>query len=273
MQGLCMLLNMIKEDFNIKIRPHVKLMPKITTEIDYSNTIIYKIMCKDTSVQELYVGHTTNFVQRKHAHKQSCGNPKSPNHNCKLYTIIRENGGWTSWRMEIVNFFNCNNQCEARIKEQEYFISLNATLNSVEPMPSPKPKPPVKIVHIVTEMDETSGKFMCNVCDFKCNKESDWHRHLATSKHKNRTNLVPTNVKEYACNCGNKYKHASSLWNHHRNCMCTPQTISDNTCNNFISDKELLMTVLKQNSEIIKENSELKHIMLEVIKTVSHNQP
>ena len=38
-------------------------------ELDYSNTIIYKISCKDTNVTELYVGHTINFVQRQLAHK------------------------------------------------------------------------------------------------------------------------------------------------------------------------------------------------------------
>ena len=229
-------------------------------------------MCKDTSVQELYVGHTTNFVQRKHAHKQSCGNPKSPNHNCKLYTIIRENGGWTSWRMEIVNFFNCNNQCEARIKEQEYFISLNATLNSVEPMPSPKPKPPVKIVHIVTEMDENDSKYHCETCAFDTGNSTDYARHLSTRKHQSRTelnNFTQKIAEQFICTrCNKCYKARNGLWYHRQKC----QPITDNTCNTFISDKELLMTVLKQNSEIIKENSELKHIMLEVIKTVTHNQ-
>ena len=32
-------------------------MPK--KEIDYSNTIIYRIVCKDTNITECYVGHTT----------------------------------------------------------------------------------------------------------------------------------------------------------------------------------------------------------------------
>ena len=95
-------------------------MPK--TEIDYSNTIIYKITCKDSNVNDLYVGHTTNFVQRKHAHKQSCINDKSPNHKCKVYEVIRNNGGWDNWNMEIINFFNCYDHYEARQKEQEYFI-------------------------------------------------------------------------------------------------------------------------------------------------------
>ena len=46
-------------------------MEDLTTELDYSNTIIYKISCKDSAVTDLYVGHTINFVQRQLAHKYS----------------------------------------------------------------------------------------------------------------------------------------------------------------------------------------------------------
>ena len=34
----------------------------------------------------------------------------------------------------------------------------------------------------------TSQKLECNICDFKCNKNSDYLRHLSTSKHKIRIN-------------------------------------------------------------------------------------
>ena len=30
--------------------------------IDYSNTIIYKIYCKNETITDIYVGHTTNFL-------------------------------------------------------------------------------------------------------------------------------------------------------------------------------------------------------------------
>ena len=49
-------------------------MPKHV--IDYSNTIFYKIYCKDERIKELYIGHTTNFVQRKYGHKRACTNDK-----------------------------------------------------------------------------------------------------------------------------------------------------------------------------------------------------
>ena len=35
-------------------------MPKV--EIDYTNTIFYKIYCKNSSVTDVYIRHTTNFI-------------------------------------------------------------------------------------------------------------------------------------------------------------------------------------------------------------------
>jgi hypothetical protein len=106
-------------------------MPK--SEIDYSNTIIYKITCKTPQLTDVYVGHTTNFVQRKHLHKICCINNTSPIYKCKLYEVIRQNGGWSNWKMEIITVFNCSNHDEAIQKEEEYFNLLNATLNISKP--------------------------------------------------------------------------------------------------------------------------------------------
>jgi GIY-YIG catalytic domain. len=107
-------------------------MPKI--DIDYSNTIIYKIYCKDPLIKDVYVGQTVNFVQRKIAHKLTCNNINSQGYNLKLYKTIRQHGNWSNWNMNIVNFYNCKNSFEARQKEQEHFISLGATLNTIEPL-------------------------------------------------------------------------------------------------------------------------------------------
>ena len=47
-------------------------MPK--DDIDYSNTIIYKIYCIDKTITDFYIGHTTNVTKRKYYHKSSCNN-------------------------------------------------------------------------------------------------------------------------------------------------------------------------------------------------------
>jgi hypothetical protein len=237
------------------------------TDIDYANTIIYKITCKDTTIKDVYVGHTTNFVQRKRAHKQSCINPKSTNHTCKLYTIIREHGGWTNWIMEIIHFFTCNDQCEARIKEQEYFILLNATLNSVEPMPTPKSpvkivtklKPVIKTVPIVIKIPKT---YNCEICNYHTYNSTDYSRHIATRKHSklvlssNINYLTHKNAHTFLCNnCNKGYKERSGLWRHNK--MHHPDVINTTEqSKDFVVDKEFVM-------RLIKENIELKNMMLD----------
>ncbi len=151
-------------------------MPKIT--IDYTNTIIYKIYCNNPENKDLYVGHTTNFVQRKHSHKQNCMNSKSPCYNLKLYQVIRSNGGWDNWTMEILNFFKCKNGYEARVKEQEYFTLLGATLNSIEPLSKLKDD-------ITTSKIRTEKKsFYCEKCDVKYSNEKLFNAHINSNKHK-----------------------------------------------------------------------------------------
>ena len=55
-------------------------------EIDYSKTVIYKIVCNDLNVKDVYVGHTTDFTKRKASHKAVFNCPNHHNYNCLLYT-------------------------------------------------------------------------------------------------------------------------------------------------------------------------------------------
>ena len=235
-------------------------MPK--TVIDYSNTIIYKITCKDANEHDVYVGHTTNFVQRKHAHKQNCINNKSSNYNCKLYEVIRNKGGWNNWKMEIINFFDCKDHYEARKKEQEYFNSLNATLNSIDPMPKPKFKPVVE-----TENNElmdsnnlaanVDSKYSCEFCDFNTCKKSDYTKHLLTDKHKNNVSSTDdneNNEKKLVCEyCEKKYNDRAGLWRHKKKCLGVNDVISSDEP----TDKDLILMLIQQNSLLIQQNSEL----------------
>ena len=68
-------------------------MPK--TPIDYTKTIIYKIICLDLEIKDNYVGSTTSFLKRKQQHKANCNKKK----NVKIYNIINTNVGWDNWTM------------------------------------------------------------------------------------------------------------------------------------------------------------------------------
>ena len=225
-------------------------MPKV--EIDYSNTIFYKIFCKNPEIIDLYVGHTTNFVQRKHGHKQNCINMKSPNYKYKLYNFIRNNGGWDNWNMEIIAFHNCDDHYHARKKEQHYYKELNATLNSIEPYAIKKEKkekeniekkilycnsckvyfntPRMHETHNKTnkhikriQMDDKENKesLYCEKCNYKCSKKSDWNKHNLTAKHNNQqlsTEYQQQTIEKFICECGKKYKERTGLWKHKKKC-------------------------------------------------------
>ena len=232
-------------------------MPK--TDIDYGNTIIYKIYCKDTNIKDLYVGHTTNFVQRKYAHKMCV---ISNYENSKLYKVIRENGGWENWTMDIVDFFNCNNQYEARIKEQQYFISLHANLNTLEPISIPKEKinknvkksndkgklgiplidkcyecekcskkyisktglwrhkQKCKTININSTNSYNKQSFYCESCQYTCNRKNNFNKHLLTSKHILVTKVAKSPAKIFLCSdCNGQFKSNSGLWYHKSKCV------------------------------------------------------
>ena len=214
-----------------------------TCETDYTNTVIYKISCKDPSVTDLYVGHTTDFTKRLKSHRHACGDATAQN---KLYTFMREHGGWQNWKMEMVYFFGCNGLSEAREKEQEYFVSLGATLNSIEPFPNSETKEEVASVVIdnVAVVNERVGsyKFFCKDCDFKCNKMSNYNMHLQTGKHNKTNKTVEINVKQHICDCGKEYSFRQGLHLHKTKCRNTNTNTND----------QLIRDILIQNKEIIQ---------------------
>lgn len=106
-------------------------MPK--SQMDYSHTIIYKICCKDVSINDIYIGHTTNFTQRKLNHKLTSSNINSNNYNLYVYKFIRENGGWINWSMVQIEEYNCNNRREADMRERYWIEILKPTLNCISP--------------------------------------------------------------------------------------------------------------------------------------------
>ena len=103
-------------------------MPKQV--MDYSKCVIYKIVCKDETINHLYVGHTINFTQRMHSHKRCCIYNSQNAYNLKLYQFIREHGGWENWRCVIIEEYPCDNKTQACIREEQLRVELQAQLNS-----------------------------------------------------------------------------------------------------------------------------------------------
>lgn len=103
--------------------------------VNYSQTVIYRIQCKDKFIKDVYIGSTCNFAHRKYEHKSQCngiGRPKI--YKRLLYTFIRCCGGWDNWEMVPIKLVNCNSKMEKLIIEREQIENNGyATLNQQLP--------------------------------------------------------------------------------------------------------------------------------------------
>ena len=131
-------------------------------------------------------------------------------------------------------------------------------------------------------------KFYCEVCDFKCCKRVDWDRHILTRKHINRTksvdleqNFTPTLKRSsFICKkCNKQYKARNSLWYHENRCIFSPldtqnDTQNDNTIcseDNISITKEMFMSLLKDNQEMMKMIKSLSEQQLTTTQHITTN--
>jgi hypothetical protein len=97
-------------------------------------------------------------------------------------------------------------------------------------------------------------------------------RHLSTRKHnssvdgiKMELNYINLHINKHQCNCGKEYKSQSGLWKHQQKCNIETNNQTNNHDNNQsynqpnnvkekteICDKELIITLLKQNAELLE---------------------
>lgn len=197
-------------------------MPK--TKIDYGHTTIYKISCKDSKVKHVYVGYTTNFIQRKYFHKNNCINHEATNYDDRLYAVIRKHSGWENWKMENIHVCNCEDYNAAKKMVQEYAVTLRATLNSIDLTPSNIASPIMVTetietcnkMNIKTKNPKKSPSYVCNICDYVTSNKKDFNKHNETIKHINNKKSPEHNM---VCKCGKTYTNRSSLFNHRKVCL------------------------------------------------------
>ena len=128
--------------------------------------------------------------------------------------------------------------------------------------------------------DKKKGKkgnfsYVCDLCDFECCKKYSWDRHLLTPKHCQVT-LGDALVTEkgqkgqkevnYVCeNCDKQYKSRNGLWKHKGIGNCHKNNCIKNDKNEIIS------MLVKQNTDLIKEQTDIKHLILEIVKNGTNN--
>jgi hypothetical protein len=129
--------------------------------------VIFKIVCKDLNVKEIYLGMTINFNVMQDKFKYIYNNrlrvkPKVKP-NMILLNYIFLHGGFDNFLFEIIQTYKCDNAKEANIYKRKHYDELHPALNKNKPALS----------------DEDRHKY-----------QKDYHMHYDRS---------------YQCDCGKSY--------------------------------------------------------------------
>jgi len=124
---------------------------------------------------------------------------------------------------------------------------------------------------------ENADKFVCQKCDFMCNKKSDWVRHISTRKHqigdKTVTMVTAKNAALECPKCNKIYKSRNGLWCHKQKCVVIlDKTDSDNVDSvkpiNITSESKIdvlmLLDLLKQSQDFQKQMLDQQKQMMEL---------
>jgi hypothetical protein len=117
-------------------------------------------------------------------------------------------------------------------------------------------------------------KYTCIFCNYNTISKKDFNKHISTDKHKRLENAskmlvnpneLSSNInKMYLCNCGKSYTHDSSYYRQKKKFKTKEDSDSEEEKINDPSDKELMLA-------LIKDNSELKNMIMEIVKNGTHN--
>ena len=130
---------------------------------------------------------------------------------------------------------------------------------------------------MVTEKGQKSYKYECEKCNIKTNNKKDFTKHKLTSKH---LKLHPgdiigdsgdNSIALLQCNnCNKIYGSRNGLWKHKKKCSNEEQTIDKTVAPPDIAFfTNLVLEVVKNNSELQKQNQEFQKQMLELYKTTN----
>jgi hypothetical protein len=141
---------------------------------------------------------------------------------------------------------------------------------------------------MTTEISPISlKKYFCEFCSISCAKQTEWNRHINTSKHKINENGVKNNQNQpkNICKCGKIYKDRSGLWRHNKICNVNiseetdeieetdeqnEPVVNDHILGIFIKEntdfKNLILEIVKNNTDLQKQNQDLQKQMIEVCK-------
>ena len=126
--------------------------------------------------------------------------------------------------------------------------------------------------------------YYCEICDYTTCRKSSYDKHnlsLKHVKHENGNKMETKSCKKlqkscnntsdnncYMCqNCNKEYVNKSGLWKHKMKCKFN---VINQQFENTNKD-DIIQLLIKQNNDLFKEQSDIKQIILEIVKNGTNN--
>jgi hypothetical protein len=139
-------------------------------------------------------------------------------------------------------------------------------------------------------MPKLCPNYYCVFCDYNTSKKSSYDNHNLSAKHKktlkihemesNGNQIMPKLCsKVYSCEiCSKEFKNRSGLWKHKNKCKLPENNesnintnINTNNSSIFTHDKDLIMLLIKENSELKTMMMEQQNMVMKVLEKGTHN--
>ena len=84
---------------------------------------------------------------------------------------------------------------------------------------------PYNIKMEIKNLQKISKNFICEFCDFKCCRKSEWDIHITRPKHFRNKNgkimekMENIKISTHICACKKEFKTSSGLWKHKKKCI------------------------------------------------------
>ena len=123
-------------------------------------------------------------------------------------------------------------------------------------------------------MPKNAEFFECKICNFKCSKKSNYHKHLLTAKHKKFTEFTEKFTEKnaemnckYVCDiCDKHYTSRMGLWKHKQKCSAdhfTDIPLPEIDDFEHTQQNENTSSTVATMMELIKQNQEFKELIVE----------
>jgi hypothetical protein len=121
----------------------------------------------------------------------------------------------------------------------------------------------------------SANKYYCKYCDYGTSKKCNYDTHIISSKHtkktydyKKRQNsaiIQPEFSQDiFMCYCGKEYQHRQGLWRHNKKCNINEPNKPTESETKQVCEMEII-------NMLIKEQSDIKELILQIVKKDTYN--